>query len=69
MVFGLAAISNLSTHTSENYNAYAFGGGLEYRLLRRVTLRLPDVEEQKCPNYAPHTLSPIAITIGAAYSF
>ncbi len=44
----------------------AFGGGVEYRVKHHYNLRV-DLEEQKWPDFSPHTLSPIAITAGVAY--
>jgi hypothetical protein len=51
---------------SANFNTYAFGGGLEYRVKHHYNLRV-DLEEQKWPDFEPHTLSPILITVGVAY--
>jgi hypothetical protein len=52
---------------SSSYNAYAFGGGLEYRVTRKINIRAVDFEIQKWPNFEPHTLSPMILTFGAAY--
>jgi hypothetical protein len=68
LLFGRATITNQLQNLSSTYNSYAFGGGIEYRLNRKINLRVADVEIQKWPNFEPHTLSPVAITIGASYS-
>ncbi len=66
-VGGRATITNQIFDVSSSYNAYAFGGGLEYRATRRINVRLIDFEAQKWPSFQPSALSPVAITIGASY--
>ncbi len=67
LLFGRATITNQDYNLSSSYNAYAFGGGLEYRATRKINIRAVDVELQKWPDFEPNTLSPVAITIGASY--
>jgi opacity protein-like surface antigen len=55
-------------HPSGFYFAYAGGGGLDIRATDRITVRAIDFEAQKWPNYG-NGLSPIVITVGAAYRF
>jgi opacity protein-like surface antigen len=50
------------------YNLVAFGGGLDYRLLRHVSVR-GEYEYQRWFGFPPHGLTPSAVTIGAAYHF
>jgi hypothetical protein len=66
-IFGRATITNTDYNLSSSYNAYAYGGGLEYRATRKINVRVLDFEYQQWPNFEPNTLSPIAITVGAAY--
>jgi len=66
-IFGRATITNTENNLSSSYNAYAFGGGAEYKISRKINIRAIDFELQKWPNFEPHTLSPIAITVGASY--
>lgn len=54
---------------SENYMAYAFGGGVDIRVTHYLNVRAIDFELQKWPGFTPHTLSPYVTTIGVAYSF
>jgi hypothetical protein len=68
-IFGRATINNQDFNLSSTYNAYAFGGGLEYKVMHRINIRAIDFEYQQWPNFEPHTLSPIAITVGASYIF
>jgi hypothetical protein len=56
-------------NTAVDYNSYAFGGGVAYRIKPHISIRAIDFELLKYPNFYPHTLSPMAITIGAAYVF
>jgi hypothetical protein len=66
-IFGRATITNQDYNLSSSYNAYAFGGGLEYKIARRINIRAIDFEYQQWPNFEPNTLSPMAITVGASY--
>jgi hypothetical protein len=67
ILLGRATITNQFYGVSSSYNAYALGGGLEYKIARKINLRAIDFEFQQWPDFEPHTLSPIAITIGASY--
>ncbi len=66
-LFGRASIINQQYNLSTAYNAYAFGATLEYRLKRKINIRVIDIESQKWPDFEPHTLTPLAITVGASY--
>ena len=63
---GRATISNQLYNTSSSFNVYAYGGGLDYHIARKYKIRA-EVEEQKWPNFEPHTLSPITASIGVLY--
>jgi hypothetical protein len=67
ILFGRATITNTENNLSSSYNMYSFGGGLEYKLRRRINIRVVDFDYQQWPNFEPHTLSPVAITFGASY--
>jgi hypothetical protein len=66
-LFGRATITNQNYNLSSSYNAYALGGGLEYRVAPRINIRAIDFEAQKWPDFPPSALSPTAITIGVSY--
>jgi len=51
---------------TKTYNAFALGGGVEYKVHPKINIR-GDFELQQWPNYEPHTLSPLIVTIGASY--
>ena len=55
-------------HPGGFYFTYAGGGGLDIRATDHITIRAIDVEAQKWPNYG-NGLSPIVVTVGAAYHF
>ena len=55
-------------HPGGFFFTYAGGGGLDYQLTNRITIRAIDVEAQKWPKYG-NGLSPIVYTFGAAYHF
>ena len=68
ILFGRATLDKSNyVNQSIGYNIYSFGGGLEYKLTRRINIRAIDFDYQQWPNFEPHTLSPIAITAGASY--
>ncbi len=60
--------TRLTAEANEAYNLMAGGGGIDYRLARRVHLRA-EYEYQHWFGFPPHGLSPQMITIGAAYHF
>ncbi len=66
IMFGRATITNQLFNTSSSFNIYAFGGGVDYHVKRKINIRL-DLEEQKWGNFEPHTLSPIPISLGVMY--
>lgn len=54
------------------YTDIAFGGGLDIKMSRRLTLRAPDFEYQIWPNWSEgtaqtYTLKPYGLSIGVAY--
>lgn len=48
---------------------FAYGGGLEIRLPRHLTVRAIDFEQQHWFDYPPHGLTPTIVSFGAAYRF
>jgi len=54
--------------TSFTYFQFAPGGGLDVRATRHINVRAFDVEFEKWPGLQPNGLSPIAYTIGVAYT-
>jgi len=70
ILLGRASITNQNLNTSSSYNVIpAYGGGLDYRLSRKINIRVVDIEMQKWPNFEPNTLSPLSVTSGASYVF
>ena len=67
VMVGQGSISNQNLHSSSSYKMYAFGGGLEYKVTRKINIRAIDIEEQKWVHFQPNVLSPVAISIGAMY--
>jgi len=67
ILVGRATITNQQFNLSSSYNMYAYGGGVEYRLGRRLNVRLVDFEQQEWPDFEPHTLGPTALTFGVSY--
>ena len=67
LMLGRGTITNQLFNLSSSYNIYAYGGGLEYRAARRITVRAIDFEQQKWPDFPPHGLSPLVVTVGASY--
>jgi hypothetical protein len=67
VLIGRATITNQDFSLSSSYNIFAYGGGVEYRLLRKINIRVIDFELQSWPDFQPNALSPMAISIGASY--
>jgi len=57
-------------HDSANlaYNMYSFGGGVDFNVYKSVNVR-GDIEAQRWPSFPANGLSPIVVTLGAAYHF
>ncbi len=66
-MLGRGIITNQLFNLSSSYNIYAYGGGVEYRAARKLTVRAIDFEMQKWPDFATHGLSPLVVTVGASY--
>jgi hypothetical protein len=50
------------------FTALAFGGGIDYKLSRKLTLRAIDVELQDWPVFLPNTsMVPYGVSVGMAY--
>ena len=64
---GRATITNQDYNLSSSFNMFAFGGGVEYRILHKINIRLIDFEQQEWPSFTPSALSPTAATIGVSY--
>jgi hypothetical protein len=51
----------------------AYGGGLDFKVSKRINLRLPDCEYQQWPNWSEgaggtvHTLFPYGLSVGVSY--
>ena len=55
--------------TTYTYGVYDFGGGVDVRASRHINVRAFDLEFQKWPSYRDHGLTPLVLTVGAAYTF
>ena len=54
------------------YTAIAYGGGLDIKLTKKISARLPDFEYQQWPNWSEgstqtYTLFPYGISVGVSY--
>lgn len=58
-----------STSSSSTHKVFAFGGGLDVTIKRRLNIRAFDFEYQRWPGFTANGLTPIAMTVGAAYNF
>jgi len=54
--------------SSSSHGMFALGGGLDYAISRKISIRAIDFEYQKW-SYQPHGLTPWVGSIGAAYNF
>jgi len=58
-----------SPTSSSTHKMYAFGGGLDFAAKRRLNVRAFDLEYQRWPGFGASGLTPLVITVGAAYNF
>ena len=73
LLFGLGVFTfeavNGHPSSSATHKMYAFGGGLDFAAKRHLNVRAFDLEYQRWPGFTANGLTPIAITVGAAYNF
>ena len=72
VLFGIGSFNtqfDTSPHTTNYFKMYAFGAGVDVRAGHHINVRAFDFEYQKWPSFYPHGLSPVVMTIGAAYRF
>lgn len=66
----LAGYSKMSFDSFGDHGKYtdiAFGGGMDVKLTKRISLRVPDVEYQYWPYWGNTTLSPYGVSVGVGY--
>lgn len=68
-VFTFEPVYVTSSSSSSTHRMYALGGGLDITVKRRLNVRAIDLEYQRWPGFGANGLTPIAITVGAAYNF
>jgi hypothetical protein len=68
-VFTFEPVYVNSTSSSSTHKIYAFGGGLDITVKRRLNVRAFDLEYQGWPGFTANGLTPLAYTAGAAYRF
>ena len=66
--FGFQSGNTFPSSATFTYFEFAPGGGLDVRATRHISVRAIDVEFQKWPGFEPNGLSPIAYTVGVAYT-
>lgn len=49
------------------FTAIAFGGGMDIKMTKRLSLRIPDVEYQYWPTWGNSTISPYGASVGIGY--
>jgi opacity protein-like surface antigen len=59
-------------HGWGRYTAVAYGGGVDFRVTKRISARLPDFEYQQWPNWSEgtkksYTLWPYGLSVGVSY--
>jgi hypothetical protein len=67
---GLAKMNfaDIDPYKNGSFTAFAFGGTLDYKLTRKLTLRAVDFEYQYWPKWIPNeSLQPYGVSIGASY--
>ncbi len=69
LTVGRGTITNQDLNQSSSFNVYAYGGGLEYKVTRKLNLRAVDIELQKWPDFKPTAISPLSLAVGLSYVF
>jgi len=49
------------------FTTIAFGGGVDFRVSRKLTFRPIDLEYQEWPQFVGNSLSPYGISVGMSY--
>ena len=68
-VFTFEPVYVYSSSSSSTHKMYALGGGLDIAVKRRWNVRAIDFEYQRWPGFGANGLTPIGVTVGAAYKF
>ncbi|WP_035347962.1 outer membrane beta-barrel protein [Edaphobacter aggregans] len=68
-IFTFEPVYYYSKSSSSTHKMYAFGGGVDVTVKRRLNVRAFDLEYQRWPGFTANGLTPLAMTVGAAYRF
>jgi hypothetical protein len=49
------------------FTTYAFGGGVDVKMTKRLSLRVPDLEYQYWPSWGNSSISPYGVSVGVGY--
>ena len=67
-LIGLGRMTFPNNYGYGSFTALAFGGGVDYRLSRKVTLRAVDFEFQDWPDFLPgFNIHPYGVSVGMSY--
>ena len=68
VLIGLGKMTFPSNYGYGSFTALAYGGGIDYRMSPRLTLRAVDFEFQQWPNWLPGSaLYPYGVSVGVGY--
>jgi hypothetical protein len=68
VLFGFSNMSFEYNVATGRYTTIAYGGGVDMKLTRRISLRAFDFEYQQYPTWYNHqTLNPYGASVGASY--
>lgn len=67
-MIGFARMTFPNKYGYGTFTALAFGGGLDYRLSRKLTFRAADFEYQEWPTFLPSaSIHPYGVSVGMSY--
>lgn len=68
-VFTFQPVYVTESSSSSSHKMYSLGGGLDFRVKRHWNVRAIDFEYQRWPGFGANGITPLGITVGAAYVF
>jgi hypothetical protein len=66
-LFGFSNMNFEYNAAHGRFTTIAFGGGVDYRLTKKISIRCGDFEYQMWPSWLSSSLKPYGVSVGASY--